>query len=73
MADAFSTQKNGIIDIVIGMGAIPERFTGVEDEGKIEALLLDSPLEVQQWFYIMNERIETILVTYYVKPCFEKH
>ena len=55
------------------MGAIPERFTGVEDEGKIEAFLLDSPLEVQQWFYIVDERIESILVTYYVKPYFEKH
>ena len=45
------------------MRTITQRFTGVENERKIKAFLLDSPLEVQQWFYIMNERIESILVT----------
>lgn len=71
MPNAFSTKKNGIVEVHISLSSITKRFSSMENERNINALLLLSLAEFEQRLDIIYQGAQLGLVSDQVKPCDE--
>jgi len=67
MPNAFRSQKDSVIKIIICLRTITQGFSGVEDEGYIKAEFLLALAEMQQRRNIVYEWLQDILVPDKVK------
>lgn len=62
MANALGSQQKRIVEVVIRLGAIPKRFARMEYERYIHPDLFLACLELQEWFDVVNNRLQHVFV-----------
>ncbi len=68
MTNAFRSEEQGIVQVVVGFPAVGKRFACVENERQIQPKVSDTLFECKKWLDIVKQRSVPIFISNDIKP-----